>query len=39
MIYLPPIAKHTICLNATLTMIVWMDTYKLIKSHKKRKLM
>lgn len=37
MVYLPPIAKHTICLNTTLTTIVWLDTYKLIKSHKKRK--
>jgi len=37
MFHFPPIAKFTVGLNATLTTIVWIDTYKLIKSDKKKK--
>lgn len=37
MIHFPPIAKFTVGLNTTLTAIVWNDTYKLLKSYKKKK--
>jgi hypothetical protein len=37
MLHFPPVAKFTVGLNTTLTTIVWIDTYKMIKSHKKRK--